>query len=103
MEAAKAVPGQVVRSIAGRDAGTWYVVVRVLDQRLVAVADGRSRPVARPKRKNVRHLLLTPHVAQEVAQKLAAGAPVEDGEIQQALAAMGDPDQERGSGRDGEG
>lgn len=49
-------PGQLVRSRAGRDKGKHYLVVKVISPREVLLSDGRSRPLSRPKKKNVAHL-----------------------------------------------
>ncbi len=49
-------PGQLVRSLAGRDKGKHYLVIGELDQKHVLLVDGRSRPVSRPKKKNIIHL-----------------------------------------------
>ncbi len=49
-------PGQLVRSLAGRDKGKHYLVLRDLDQRYVLLVDGRVRSVDRPKKKNKAHL-----------------------------------------------
>lgn len=49
-------PGQLVRSLAGRDKGKHYLVLRELDQKYVLLVDGRRRPVVRPKKKNKAHL-----------------------------------------------
>ncbi len=49
-------PGQLVRSMAGRDKGKHYLVLRELDSVYVLLVDGRSRPVNRPKKKNKAHL-----------------------------------------------
>lgn len=49
-------PGQLVRSRAGRDRGKHYLVIKLTGPREVLLSDGRSRPLARPKRKNVAHL-----------------------------------------------
>jgi ribosomal protein L14E/L6E/L27E len=49
-------PGQLVRSLAGRDKGKHYLVLRELDPVYVLLTDGRSRPVSRPKKKNRAHL-----------------------------------------------
>lgn len=48
--------GQLVRSTAGRDQGALYVVVGHQGTGTILVADGRRRPLERPKRKNPRHL-----------------------------------------------
>ena len=49
-------PGQLVRSRAGRDKGKHYLVLRKIDPRHVLLVDGNSRPLDRPKRKNIAHL-----------------------------------------------
>ena len=51
--------GSVVIAKAGRDKGKAFAVTEVLDARTVLIADGRSRPLERPKRKNVIHLQAT--------------------------------------------
>jgi hypothetical protein len=50
--------GMVVTSRAGRDAGDRYVVVAASGEDMVLVADGRKRGAERPKRKNVKHLVV---------------------------------------------
>ena len=55
MELAK---GTVVISRAGRDKGRLLAVVGN-DGRFVLVADGKERPLARPKKKNPLHLAVT--------------------------------------------
>ena len=47
--------GRVVRSRAGRDKGRYFAVLAAEGDRLV-LADGKLRPIGRPKRKNVRHV-----------------------------------------------
>lgn len=48
--------GQLVRSIAGRDRGSYYLVVADSEDGFVWLADGRKRPLEHLKRKNIRHL-----------------------------------------------
>lgn len=47
--------GDVVESIAGRDAGRWYLVVGVKEKWLL-LADGRMRRLNDPKTKQRRHV-----------------------------------------------
>ena len=47
--------GMVVKSIAGRDAGRFYIVTEILNNR-VCVADGKLRKIEHPKEKNPIHL-----------------------------------------------
>lgn len=51
--------GSVVIAKAGRDKGKAFAVVEVLSDREVLIADGKRRPIERPKRKNVIHLQST--------------------------------------------
>lgn len=50
--------GRIVSSKAGRDKGYFMVVVGI-DGGCLFVADGKERPVERPKKKNVKHLAFT--------------------------------------------
>ena len=50
--------GSVVRSIAGRDKGDAGIVVG-FDRGWPLIADGRTRKIERPKRKNPKHLAVT--------------------------------------------
>lgn len=54
--------GYVVISKAGRDKGYFMAVVGVdQEEGYVIVADGKERPLDRPKRKNPKHLQKTNH------------------------------------------
>ena len=50
--------GMVVRAIAGKEMDHFYVITD-LDARFAFIADGKHRPLDRPKHKNVRHLRAT--------------------------------------------
>ncbi|MBR7071019.1 MAG: KOW domain-containing RNA-binding protein [Clostridia bacterium] len=50
--------GQIVYARAGRDKGKFLVVVGQ-EERYLFVADGKERPLSRPKRKNPKHLSQT--------------------------------------------
>lgn len=63
-------PGQLVRSLAGRDKGKHYLVYRELEHNYVLLVDGRTRPLARPKKKNTAHL-------QHYERRADFGEPVE--------------------------
>jgi len=78
-------PGQLVSSRAGRDRGRYYLVIGVVDERTVLVADGQVRRVANPKRKNPRHLVIHAAAAEALCRRLAEGASVDDGEVRRAV------------------
>ena len=81
-------PGALVRSLAGRDEGMCYVVVRQVDERRTAVCDGRRRPLARPKVKSQRHLVVLGWVDANLALRIERGDRVSDLEIAKALEAL---------------
>lgn len=51
--------GSVVIAKAGRDKGRAFVVTALPDSRTALIADGKTRPIERPKRKNIIHLQAT--------------------------------------------
>ena len=51
----------IVRSKAGRDKGQWMAVLSI-EGEFAVVANGRSRPIERPKRKRCKHLAPTGRV-----------------------------------------
>ena len=50
--------GSVVRSVAGRDCGLFFAVVGI-ENDFCFIADGKSRKLDKPKRKNIKHIRLT--------------------------------------------
>ena len=65
MKVKNPVRGEIVESVQGKDKGNYYVVCEVCAH-CVLVADGIKRKLANPKKKNVKHLRLTPrNIAEE--------------------------------------
>lgn len=77
--------GRVVRSKAGRDAGRRFVVMALLDDEYVLIADGDVRKVEKPKRKKRKHLESTRETISGLRARLAGGMQVEDHELRKAL------------------
>lgn len=50
--------GDVVQSKSGHDAKRYYIVIALLNERYVLLADGKARGFDNPKQKNVRHIAL---------------------------------------------
>ena len=69
--------GQVVRSLAGHDQGSFLTVLEAAPPYAV-VADGKRRPLERPKRKKLLHLAPTGTVLPQEAVKT-------NGKIRKAL------------------
>ena len=56
------IPGRVVLSTQGRDEGRYFIVLEVIDESFVLMADGLTRKLAHPKKKKVKHLRPKPIV-----------------------------------------
>lgn len=50
--------GLVVRAMAGKEKGGFYVVIRS-DDHFAWIADGKRRKLEHPKKKNIRHIQAT--------------------------------------------
>ena len=81
--------GSIVLATAGRDQEGLFFVVGKSDDFLL-LADGKSRKLEHPKRKNPRHLHPTffREFDHPVIQKLQEGNPVTNRELRKALAAF---------------
>ena len=77
--------GSVVISTAGRDSGRSFLVVGLQDEKYVYIADGDLRRLAKPKKKKLKHIALTPHMLKGIGDKLNEGKKVFDAEIRSAL------------------
>ncbi|MNO20904.1 50S ribosomal protein L14e [compost metagenome] len=77
--------GQLVKVLKGRDAGAIYVIVGILDNRFVWIADGNKRKFDEPKRKNAQHLELLPIVSSEVVHSLQESGRVTNGKLRHAV------------------
>ncbi|XEC94599.1 hypothetical protein AB6A23_25470 [Paenibacillus tarimensis] len=77
--------GQIVKVLRGKDEGSYSIVVAVLDERFVRIADGHKRRFDQAKRKNVLHLELQPTVSREVADSMRETGRVTNGKLRFAI------------------
>ena len=70
MERLTMIPGRVVLSTQGRDEGRYFIVLKVIDENFVLMADGLTRKVDHPKKKKVKHLRMKPIVVEVDGDKL---------------------------------
>lgn len=80
--------GQLVKSHAGRDRDKLYVVVGLKPPLRALLADGRERKVARPKQKNIRHIIVLGSIDKGVAEKITCGKATDE-DIRQAINTCG--------------
>ena len=75
----------VVVSTAGRDAGEWFYVI-AQDPTYLYLANGKDRPLDKPKRKKRRHIQKVLRSETRVAEKLIRGDKVLNSELRRDLA-----------------
>lgn len=77
--------GTIVNVLRGRDAGKYAVIIGVVDDKFVLIADGDKRKFDQPKKKNILHLHLTEYVSSEVTESIRETGRVTNGKIRFAL------------------
>ena len=88
MERMTMIPGRVVLSTQGRDEGRYFIVLEVIDENFVLMADGLTRKLAHPKKKKVKHLRPKPIVVNVDGATLP-NKHLQDSDLRTALAAHG--------------
>ena len=81
--------GRVVLSRAGRDQGHVFVIVDVIDENYVAIANGCQRKVDNPKKKKIKHLVAKPELLEEIRKKIFSKKRIFDSEVRNRLDAIG--------------
>ncbi len=76
--------GRAVRSVQGRDADRCFVILQVLDEQYVLMADGLTRKLAHPKKKKIKHLRPKP-VRMDNLEELQARHVLQDATIRKFL------------------
>lgn len=79
--------GMLAAAKAGRDKDTLYIIIEETDE-YVWLTDGKYRPVAKPKKKNKKHIQIWKkenEALKELRQKLEAKESVRDEEIKRTI------------------
>lgn len=82
--------GRVVYSKAGRDKGTALLIIDVIDDEYVNVADGELRKVEKPKKKKLRHLNISDIISEELKENILSGTKVSNSKIKKFLQSVDD-------------
>ena len=85
----------IVKSIAGRDAGNYFFVLAT-EEDFLLLADGKRRRLESPKRKRARHVQFVAESDSAVAEKIRSSEKITNSELRKAIAALsgGNQDQE---------
>ena len=79
------VLGQVVYSKAGRDVGKIFLITKLIDANYVYISDGDLRRVENPKKKKIKHLVITKDIIDSISQKINTDTKITNAEIRKAL------------------
>lgn len=82
--------GRIVRSNAGRDRGKLFLIVGVEDENHLLLADGRLRPLERPKKKKLRHVSVLPGGSDSLRETLLEGGSALNAELRRIISEYGD-------------
>lgn len=77
--------GEVVISTAGRDRGSFYLVVNIESNKRIKVVDGVNRKFNNPKFKNSRHLKSTAYISEEFLDILNRKKRVRSSDVRKIL------------------
>lgn len=78
------IPGRVVLSTQGRDEGRYFIVLEVIDENFVLMADGLTRKIDHPKKKKIKHLRPKPIVVNVDGSTLP-NKHLQDSDLRRAL------------------
>jgi ribosomal protein L14E/L6E/L27E len=81
--------GRLVYSKAGRDAGSYYVIISVIDHQYVCICNGDTRKIEKPKKKKVKHLKFTSIYSEEIYNAISLGVKVNNSYIKKFVKSEG--------------
>jgi ribosomal protein L14E/L6E/L27E len=77
--------GQLVISIAGRDNHQYYLIVEIMNDYFIGVADGVKHRVAKVKKKNLKHVKIQMLIAKEIEEMILKGESITDSQVNAAI------------------
>ncbi|MDR6226934.1 KOW domain-containing RNA-binding protein [Desmospora profundinema] len=77
--------GQIVQVKKGREAGRYAIVIGWEEPHFVLLVDGDKRKFGQSKKKNVKHIQPTKHIAREVAESMSKDGRVSNAKLRHAL------------------
>jgi ribosomal protein L14E/L6E/L27E len=77
--------GQIVEVTKGRETGQYAVIIGVLNERFILLADGNKRKYDQPKKKNIQHIRFTGERAMEVFESIQESGRVTNSKLRFVL------------------
>lgn len=79
------IVGRYVWSKSGRDKNQLFIIIGIIDECHVLLADGERRRLGNPKKKKLKHLKITNKVAEEISQTVMMKRKFTDKDLQNAV------------------
>ncbi len=77
--------GQIATSLAGRDKGKQFFIIKKIDDQYAYIVDGELRTLENPKKKKLKHLLLTNCFSEELKFRLENKVKTNNADIKKLL------------------
>ncbi|MBW7452808.1 hypothetical protein ACFOLF_20270 [Paenibacillus sepulcri] len=77
--------GRIVQILRGKEEGGYAVIIGIVDEKFVLIADGDKRRFDQPKKKNVLHLRMQPVVSHEVTDSMRETGRVTNAKLRFAI------------------
>lgn len=81
--------GQIVHSKAGRDKGKYFIVIGIVDDNYILIADGNLRKISNPKKKKIKHLVFHEQIAEDIQKDLKENKCIIDSNLRKSLQSIG--------------
>lgn len=79
------VVGQLIQVKRGKEAGNYAMVIALVDEKFVLLADGDKRKFDKPKKKNVQHITPVAYISTEVVESLQVSGRVTNAKLRFAI------------------
>ena len=83
----------IVKSIAGRDGGDYFIIKEIVDERFILLVDGKGRRVEKPKLKKQKHVLFVDQNDTRTGHKIRTGEKITNAEVRRTLSDFKDMQQ----------
>ncbi|MFC4778122.1 hypothetical protein ACFO9Q_15075 [Paenibacillus sp. GCM10023252] len=77
--------GRLIKVLRGKDEGSYAVIIGLVDERFVLIADGDKRRFDTPKKKNVLHLELQTAISSEVTSSIQEAGRVTNAKLRYVI------------------
>ncbi len=77
--------GQIVKVLRGKEEESYAIIIGIIDEKFVWIADGDKRRFDSPKKKNVLHLELQSAISQEVTNSLQETSRVTNAKLRYVI------------------